>query len=76
MRIRSIATVTATVLLAAAPAAGADPPNDNGSNCAGVFASNVVASNPGIPSVVAQGGPGAVAAAVLADANCGNNRRG
>ena len=76
MRIRSIAALTTTALLAAAPAAGADPQNNNGSNCAGVFASNVVASNPGIPSVVAHGGPGAVAAAVLPDANCGNNRQG
>jgi hypothetical protein len=76
MRIRTLATLTTTALLATAPAAAADPPTSNGSNCAGVFASNVVAENPGIPSVVAQGGPGAVAGAVLPDANCGGNRPG
>ncbi len=74
MRIRTIASLSTAALLAVAPAAAADPPTGNGSNCAGVFASSVVAENPGIPSVVAQGGPGAVAGAVLADANCGDNR--
>ena len=74
MRIRTVATLSTTAMLAAAPAAIADPSTNNGSNCAGVFASTVVADNPGIPSVVAQGGPGAVADAVLPDANCGDNR--
>jgi hypothetical protein len=76
MRIRTIATLSTTALLAAVPAAAADPPSRNGSNCAGVFASDVIAGTPGIPSMVAQGGPGAVAGAVLADANCGDNRPG
>jgi hypothetical protein len=76
MRARTIATLSITALLATASAAAADPPTSNGSNCAGLFASSVVADNPGIPSVVAQGGPGAVAGAVLPDANCGENRPG
>jgi hypothetical protein len=73
MRARAITALATGITLSLAPAAGADPPL-NANNCAGFFASSVVAGSQGVPSQVAQAGPGAVAAAVLPDASCGDNR--
>ena len=73
MPIPTVACLASTALLATAAPAAADPPVATGHNCAGAFASTVVAGSRGIPSQVAQGGPRAVSAAVLPDANCGAN---